>query len=184
MSAYLQETTHAGAEDPEIGEIADRLFQLVLRFRPPRPLHPAGEGDDATREQHRQRHGQMRLLIALAREGPLTGQDLARALDVSPPTASVLAKKAYEEGWVERQRDAGDSRIVWLELTPAGRERVRTLRTERVRKLERMIAARTDLDRAEIRQAIDVLTRLFSPAPDAEGDAHEPMATTAGGDRR
>ena len=163
---------HGGGtpDDPAIGEIADRLFELVLRFRPPRPLHRARDGDREEREEHRQRHGQMRLLITLFHEGPLTGQDLARALDVSAPTASVLAKKAFEEGWIERRRDRDDSRIVWLELSHSGRERVRAHRAERVRKLERMIAQRTDLDRAEIARAIDVLTRLFSPETESESD--------------
>jgi DNA-binding MarR family transcriptional regulator len=160
-------------DDPAIAEIADRLFELVLQFRPPRPLHRARDGDREEQEQHRQRHGQMRLLITLFHEGPLTGQDLARALDVSAPTASVLAKKAFEEGWIERRRDQVDSRIVWLELAPSGRERVRAHRAERVRKLERMIARRTDLDRAEIARAIDVLTRLFSPEPGTNGEHRE-----------
>ncbi|MGC4192610.1 MAG: MarR family transcriptional regulator [Thermomicrobiales bacterium] len=162
MSNGHAETERFVTNDPEIVAIADRLFELVIRFRPPRPPHHDRDGNQ---EEYRQRHGQMRMLITLFHEGPLTGQDLARALDVSAPTASVLAKRAFEEGWIERRRDEGDSRIVWLELAPAGRERVQAHRAERVRKLQRMIAQRTDLDRREIAQAVDVLTRLFTPLP-------------------
>ncbi|MGC4105790.1 MAG: MarR family transcriptional regulator [Thermomicrobiales bacterium] len=167
MSAR-QESPSAGTHDREIAAIADQLFELVIRLRPRRPFDQARDRSREDEEQHRQRHGQMRLLITLFHEGPLTGQDLARALDVSAPTASVLAKKAFEEGWVERRRDEADSRVVWLELSPVGRERVRAHRAERVRKLEQLIAERIDLDREEVAQAVDVLTRLFTPVPPAD----------------
>jgi DNA-binding MarR family transcriptional regulator len=116
------ESAHGAEPTP----VADRLFELVARIRRPRPMQVPR--DDDRDEQHRQRHGQMRMLVALGHSGPLTVQDLARVLEVSAPTASVVAKKAFEEGLVERRKDANDSRVVWLDLAEAGRDRLRTHR--------------------------------------------------------
>lgn len=139
--------------------LADRLFELVARFRRPRPIGP--RQDDAHEEQHRQRHGQMRMLLALGHAGPLTVQDLARVLEVSAPSASVLAKKAFEEGFVARRRDAHDSRMVWLDLAEAGREHLRAHRQDRIRRLDQLIDAHPELDRADIARAVDVMLQLF-----------------------
>ena len=171
--------------DPAITPVAERLFELIGRFRGPRPLHLARDSNPEEQEQHRQRHGQMRMLVTLLREGSLTVQDLARALDVSAPTASVLAKKAFEEGLIERRGDPSDSRVVWLDITPAGRSRVLAHRAGRVQRLEQLIAGRDDLDLAELSRAVDLLIQLFTPissepAPPGSNEGERPPLAHAG----
>lgn len=158
-----------GESDATELALADRLFELVARIRRPRPMIPPREEDRDLAEQHRQRHGQMRMLFSLGHSAPLTVQDLARVLEVSAPTASVLAKKAFEEGLVERRKDPSDSRVVWLDLAEAGKERLRAHRQDRTRRFDQLIDSHPELDRAEIAHAVEVLLQLFDRDPRLSG---------------
>jgi DNA-binding MarR family transcriptional regulator len=44
-------------------------------------------------------------------------RDLARRLGVTPAAVSLLVDRMVEHGWVERERDEADRRVVWVRLT-------------------------------------------------------------------
>lgn len=48
-------------------------------------------------------------------------KDLAQAMDVRQPTASILVKALVQQGLVLALRDAQDRRAIQLQVTPAGR---------------------------------------------------------------
>jgi DNA-binding MarR family transcriptional regulator len=58
----------------------------------------------------------------LDRDGPLTQQELARRLRLEKSTVSRLVGQLITRGWVQRGKCDGDARLVWLELTDAGRK--------------------------------------------------------------
>ncbi|RJX16921.1 MAG: MarR family transcriptional regulator [Ammonifex sp.] len=62
-----------------------------------------------------------------------TVSEVAAELGVTLAAVTVLANKLARSGWVNRYRDERDRRVVWLELTPSGREvlaRARAARKE------------------------------------------------------
>lgn len=61
---------------------------------------------------------QLQLGIELVQEGPATIRDLAQRLGVTPAAVSLLVDRMAEHGWVERERDTADRRVVWVRLTP------------------------------------------------------------------
>ena len=61
---------------------------------------------------------QMQLAIELAQEGQATIRQLAARLGVTPAAVSLLVDRMAEHGWVERERDGSDRRVVWVRLTP------------------------------------------------------------------
>jgi DNA-binding MarR family transcriptional regulator len=65
---------------------------------------------------------QYRALVVLASRGPQRIVDLARALEVTPPTAGRMCDRLVRKGLIRRQRARADRREVQVSATEAGRE--------------------------------------------------------------
>lgn len=61
-------------------------------------------------------------LRTLDESGRRTVSEVAAELGVTLAAVTVLANKLARSGWVCRRRDERDRRVVWLELTPGGRD--------------------------------------------------------------
>jgi DNA-binding MarR family transcriptional regulator len=101
----------------------------------------------------------LRLLGALRRDGSLTASGLATAADLSPATITEMLDVLVAAGFVERQRDDADRRVVRIALTPTGRKAFDAKRARFVAAFSRELA---DLDAAELAAATVVLRRLES----------------------
>lgn len=66
-------------------------------------------------------HGQFAVLEALLHLGPLNQRDLARKLLRSGGNVTVVIDNLEKRGWVRRDRQKQDRRMVVVSLTPAGR---------------------------------------------------------------
>ena len=62
------------------------------------------------------------MLIHLAEAGPLTMGKLAEGLNITTPSATGLVNPLAEAGLVERERDAGDRRVVNVHLSPEAKQ--------------------------------------------------------------
>ncbi|RDV84497.1 MarR family winged helix-turn-helix transcriptional regulator [Ammonifex thiophilus] len=72
-------------------------------------------------------------LQVLAEKGRASVSEMAAELGVTLAAITALAGKLSRAGWVQRTRSGPDRRVVWLELTPAGREvlaKARAMRQE------------------------------------------------------
>jgi DNA-binding MarR family transcriptional regulator len=59
--------------------------------------------------------------------GRATHADLARRCMITPATLTGVVNTLVKAGYVRRERDGGDRRVVWLVLTEVGWERVRQI---------------------------------------------------------
>lgn len=66
-------------------------------------------------------HGQFAVLEALLHLGPLNQRDLARKLLRSGGNVTVVIDNLEKRGWVRRERQKQDRRMVIVSLTSAGR---------------------------------------------------------------
>ena len=130
-------------------------------LRPPLPLGDPSGGDHPGGHGFPEKRGQFKLLIVLTKRGRSSMQELAAALDVTPPTVTGMVRRLLEQGYVERARDDADWRTVWVELTERGREVVTRHHRERVEALERRIEQLDPEERERLRDAIPVLARLL-----------------------
>ena len=64
---------------------------------------------------------QYRALVVLASRGPQRLVDLARALEVTPPTAGRMCDRLVHKGLIRRHRARSDRREVQVSITAAGR---------------------------------------------------------------
>lgn len=101
-------------EEPTFNN-AQRLLCLVERLRP----QLIGPTFQRLTELHLS-PSHIRLMRLLQSEGPLAMKELAGRLGISPPSVTALTRRLAATGLVMRRAHAEDSRVVLLELTPAG----------------------------------------------------------------
>jgi DNA-binding MarR family transcriptional regulator len=99
----------------------------------------------------------MTALSIIAREPEINQATLARRLDVAGPSVLKLVDALESAGLIRREDVADDRRRYSLVLTPAGRGKLETLRTE-LAAYEKRLAAR--LSAAERAQLMELLERV------------------------
>lgn len=86
-------------------------------------------------------HAQHQLLLAVKghddQRGPTIG-DIGNYLLLRHHSAVELVNRAETGGWVERQRDADDARVVRLKLTPLGEKSIEELTAHHLDELRRL----------------------------------------------
>lgn len=90
---------------------------------------------------------QLKLLFVLAARGPAAVGTLAQAARVTLPTVSVTLDRLVRAGYVERQDDPDDRRLVINHLTADGAALVERLREARRQRVEQALDA---LDPAQL----------------------------------
>jgi DNA-binding MarR family transcriptional regulator len=94
----------------------------------------------------------------LARDGALTQVDLAGRLHLEKSTVSRLVGQLCARGWVTRGKRPGDARLVWLEITHAGRQVAADLATARASRFQRLLDAIPHEQRPAVVEALTLLT--------------------------
>lgn len=102
-------------------------------------------------------------LMSKLLDGPMSQVEVARFLNISPPSAMELVKRLERDGFVTRTRDTCDARCMAVALTPDARARVVAMR---FRLTDQMAVCEGELERQGFTQAdIDrckALLRMFS----------------------
>jgi len=96
-------------------------------------------------------------LAELDRDGPLTQQVLATRLRLEKSTVSRLVDQLVGRGWVRRGKRPGDGRLVWLELTEAGRAAARQLAGARAARFAELLDNIPTDRRAAVMEALLLL---------------------------
>lgn len=116
--------------------------------------------------------GQYHALHALYEHGPLNAGDLAHACSVSDPTISKMLKVLEHGGLVARQTDPTNRRVVWVSLTPQGREMHDKMVAKFDRTMAEVLAPLNDDELRDLIVAFGHLERLVGAA-DAASQADE-----------
>jgi DNA-binding MarR family transcriptional regulator len=88
--------------------------------------------------------------------------ELAAGEGVTQPAITRLVDRLQERGWVTRESDPCDGRVVMVHLTDTGREMLETLRAEYRALVHEEMAALTSADVETLAHAIDVLDVLIA----------------------
>ncbi|WP_376797599.1 MarR family winged helix-turn-helix transcriptional regulator [Thermogemmatispora sp.] len=97
------------------------------------------------------------LLKSLSRRGSCSVGELATALGLSGSSVTSACKRLEKAGLVRRVRqgDGGDERVVLVELTAQGNERVAAWQQERRAALSRMLEPLTPAEQEELQRLIE-----------------------------
>lgn len=107
----------------------------------------------------------IRAAIYIHDQGPQTIGQLARGLDISQGWASRVVDELERAGYVERERDPADRRVVRVRLTPMAVERVERAYRWRGGAVEAALAGMEPQERA----AVAVFLRRFTESVRASG---------------
>jgi DNA-binding MarR family transcriptional regulator len=111
-------------------------------------------------------------LSRLQRQGPTRVTELAAAEGVTQPSMSALAARLSAQGLVRRGSDPADARVVLLDLTDEGADRLAQRRARRARRVDAALAA---LSPDEVRRIADALPALDTLANTLAGAVRRPV---------
>lgn len=101
----------------------------------------------------------------LARDSQLSQQELGRRLRLEKSTVSRLVRQLGTRGWVERNGDELDGRMIRLSLTGQGREAAADLARARSARFERLVAAIPHDQRGAVLSSLSVLVEAMHEQP-------------------
>lgn len=111
------------------------------------------------------------LLMQELDAGDYTISELARRIQVHPPTVTQMVDVLVRKGWVERYHDAQDRRVVHSRLTPSGRAQLEVVKSGMMARTCRVLDRLTPTEQQTILAALDLIARL---ADEAAGVLPEP----------
>ena len=85
---------------------------------------------------------------------------LAELEGLAQPTVTIMVKRLEERGWVARDKDTGDGRVVVVSITPAGREALEGFREQYRCLLREQMAVMDDDQIAELVRATAALAGM------------------------
>ena len=127
---------------------------------------------------------QYRALVVLASRGPQRMVDLARALEVTPPTAGRMCDRLLRKGLIRRHRARADRREVLVSVTAAGREVVDHATAQRRELLAEILGRLSARQQAAVAAALQAFADAAGEVPDSQWPARttptaaSPDATT------
>jgi DNA-binding MarR family transcriptional regulator len=100
-------------------------------------------------------------VLSTLAEHPRRITDLAAREHVTQPGITLLVNRLEQRGWVERQPDPADGRVVMATLTEQGHEALARLRAEYRALLHEEMATLPDEDVCTLARAIEILDGLI-----------------------
>lgn len=136
--------------DTSPAELASRLRLTVARLN--RQLRQQSDVElPPTRLAH---------LSTIERQGPLTLGALAGIERVAPATVTKVVNHLERLGFVVRRRDEADRRVVRVQVTAEGKERLRTTRTRKTAWLAQRLDELAPDELERVAESMDVLEKL------------------------
>ena len=107
---------------------------------------------------------QIKVLINFSGQSVFTMTELGRINGVSVSTMTSMVDRLVQAGFLERQHDAADRRIVRVGLNAAGQKMVDSLMKVRRHELEKFLAELTPDEVQEFLQSIETVARYLAQA--------------------
>lgn len=123
---------------------------------------------------------QYRALVVLASRGPQRLVDLARALEVTPPTAGRMVDRLVRKGLIRRHRSRADRRSVQVSITAAGRQVVDQATVRRRELLAQILSRLPAAEQAAVASGLDAFAAAAGEVPDRLWPAGEPEPPASG----
>jgi DNA-binding MarR family transcriptional regulator len=114
---------------------------------------------------------QYRALVVLASRGPQRLVDLARALEVTPPTAGRMCDRLLRKGLIRRHRARADRREVLVSVTSAGRAVVDHATARRRELLAEILGRLPARQQTAVAAALQTFADAAGEVPDSQWPA-------------
>ena len=138
-------------EPPPASAIADHLHSTAIHLLRWLRQEDVASGISAA---------QLSALSVIVFTGPITMGELAAAEQVQPPTMTRLVQALNQAGFVVRERDPQDRRIMRIHATPEGMRVLTEGRHRRVAALTERLQTLSNNDLLTIEQALQLVAAL------------------------
>ena len=101
------------------------------------------------------------VLMELMQHQPLSQGALVKRLSLEKSTVSRLLSGLEKRGWIKRDRNPADRRVVEVILTDVGKQTAQALSTARQSKFQRVMQAIPDDQQANVTDALQILVRAI-----------------------
>ncbi|MEW9669569.1 MarR family winged helix-turn-helix transcriptional regulator [Ammoniphilus sp. 3BR4] len=102
-------------------------------------------------------HANIFLLFMIYRKGSIKTTDISKHFDITPGAATAIADKLESLGFIERERDKKDRRVVVISLSEKGLEFLNQRRNNNVKLFEKILK---DFSEDEIFSVIASLNKI------------------------
>ena len=134
-----------------IDAVAQNMFHVMPLIKK-RLLHM-----DMVQKEHGTPLSHVQVLAMLQDAGTMSVSEISRRLGIAKPNITPLVDRLYEAGYVDRQHDENDRRVVNIVLLPAGAEKLAAIRATNARQIQ---VKAEDLSVSEFRELSDSLSSV------------------------
>ena len=134
-----------------IDNVAQNMFHILPLIKK-RLLHM-----DLVQREHDTPLSHVQVLAMLQDAGTMSVSEISRRLGIAKPNITPLVDRLFECGYVDRQHDENDRRVVNIVLLPAGEEKLAAIRATIARQIQ---VQAEDLSVTEFRELNDSLASL------------------------
>ena len=139
-----------------IDAVAQNMFH-VLPLLKKRLMHM-----DMVQKEHGTPLSHVQVLAMLQDAVTMSVSEISRRLGIAKPNITPLVDRLYEAGYVDRQHDENDRRVVNIVLMPAGSEKLAAIRATIARQIQVQAESLSVSEFRELNESLSSIVRILS----------------------
>ena len=143
--------------DPSMIDIVAQNMFHVLPLLKKRLMHM-----DMVQKEHGTPLSHVQVLAMLQDAGTMSVSEISRRLGIAKPNITPLVDRLFECGYVDRQHDENDRRVVNIVLMPAGEEKLAAIRGTIARQIHGQAESLTVSEFRELSESLQSIVRILS----------------------
>jgi len=139
-----------------IDNVAQNMFHILPLIKK-RLLHM-----DLVQREHGTPLSHVQVLAMLNDVGTMSVSEISRRLGIAKPNITPLVDRLYESGYVDRQHDENDRRVVNIVLLDAGKEKLDAIRATIARQIQLQADGLSVSEFRELNESLASVVRILS----------------------
>ena len=139
-----------------IDNVAQNMFHILPLIKK-RLLHM-----DLVQREHGTPLTHVQVLAMLNDVGTMSVSEISRRLGIAKPNITPLVDRLYESGYVDRQHDENDRRVVNIVLLDAGKDKLAAIRATISRQIQLQVDGLRVSEFRELNESLSSVVRILS----------------------
>lgn len=139
-----------------IDNVAQNMFHILPLIKK-RLLHM-----DLVQREHGTPLSHVQVLAMLNDVGTMSVSEISRRLGIAKPNITPLVDRLYEAGYVDRQHDENDRRVVNIVLLESGKEKLDAIRATISRQIQMQVEGLSVSEFRELNESLSSVVRILS----------------------
>ena len=139
-----------------IDTVAQNMFHILPLIKK-RLLHM-----DLVQREHGTPLSHVQVLAMLNDVGTMSVSEISRRLGIAKPNITPLVDRLYESGYVDRQHDENDRRVVNIVLLDAGKDKLNAIRATISRQIQMQVDGLSVSEFRELNESLGSVVRILS----------------------